>query len=242
MSDREVRTERSSDGAVSSRQATEYQEEYRVRPTDESGSSRREKVYEEEYRVRPSDTQGSARRGLDIPATLAGMVAALGSLIILAGLLSAILGAVGYQVGLEGNAKELSVGSAIAGAVALFVSFLIGGWSAARIARYRGPLHGVLTAVWFIVLAAALAALGAWFGAEYNLFEQLSLPHWFSADALTVGAIVSGLVAIALMLLGGWLGGKLGDRHDSDAVTIGRGEEVRVREGGLRTERDGTIR
>ena len=242
MSDREIRTERSSDGAVSSRQGTEYQEEYRVRPTDTSGSSSQTPAYEEEYRVRPSDTEGSARRGLDIPATLAGMVAALGSLILIAGLASAILGAIGYQVGLKGNAEELAVGSAIAGALALFISFLIGGWTAARIARYRGPLHGVLTAVWFIVLAALLAALGAWFGAEYNVFKGLALPQWFSADALTAGAIVSGLVALALMLLGGWLGGRLGDSHDSEAVTISRGEEVRVREGGLATERDGTIR
>jgi amino acid transporter len=229
MSDRELRSERSSEGAVSARGGNE-------------AVGRRETAYEEEYRVRPTDTSGSARRGLDIPATLAGMLAALGSLIILAGLLSAILGAVGYQVGLENNAQELSVGGAIAGAVALFISFLIGGWTAARIARYRGPLHGVLTAVWFILLAALLAALGASLGAEYNVFEKLALPQWFSTDALTVGAIISGLVAIALMLLGGWLGGRMGDRHDSDAVTIGRGEEVRVREGGLTTERDGTLR
>ncbi len=85
MTDREVRAEGSSDGAVSA-----------------TGT----KAYQEEYRAHPTDTSGSTRRGLDIPATLAGMVAALGSLIILAGLLSAILGAVGYQVGLEGSRRS----------------------------------------------------------------------------------------------------------------------------------------
>jgi MFS family permease len=233
VSDREPRAERPAEGAVSATGDPTYEEGYR---------STEGPTYEEEYRARPTDVSGSSRRGLNIPATLAGMLTALGSLVLLAGILSAILGAIGYQVGLKGNAQELSVGSAIAGAVALFIAFLIGGWAAARIARYRGPLHGVLTAVWFIVLAAVLAALGAWFGAEYNVFKNLALPQWFSADALTIGAIISGLVAIAIMLLGGWLGGRLGDRHDSDAVTISRGENVRVREGGLATERDGTIR
>ena len=172
-----------------------------------------------------------------MPATLAGMVATLGSLILIAGILSAILGAIGYQVGLEGNAEEFSVGSAVAGAVALFVSLLIGGWTAARIARHRGPAHGLIAAIWFLVLTALLAAFGAWFGAEFNLFKGLALPQWFSTDALTVGAIISGLVVIALILLGGWLGGRLGDRHGSETVAISHGEQVSVREGGLATER-----
>lgn len=52
----------------------------------------------------------TTRRGFDIPATLAGTLAALGSLILLAGLLGAALGAIGYQTGLQGNQEELSIG------------------------------------------------------------------------------------------------------------------------------------
>ncbi len=173
------------------------------------------------------------RRGLDIPATLAGMLAALGSLILLAGLLGAALGAIGYQAGLGGNREELSIGALVAGIVALFLAFLVGGWTAARIAGHDGPRHGLLTVLWFVLLAAILAGLGALLGSEYNLFQSLSLPQWFSSDALTIGAIVSGIVALAAMLLGGWLGGKLGDRDAADAVLIRKGERVTVREGGV---------
>ena len=175
----------------------------------------------------------TGRRGLDIPATLVGMLTALGSLILLGGLLGAALGAIGYQSGLEGNRDELSIGAVIAGMLALFLAFLIGGWTAARVARHDGPKHGLLTVVWFVLLAALLAALGALLGSEYNIFETLSLPQWFSSDAFTIGAIISGIVAIAVMLLGGWLGGKLGDRSAEDAVVIRKGEQVTVREGGV---------
>jgi uncharacterized membrane protein len=152
---------------------------------------------------------------------------------LLAGLLGAALGAIGYQAGLEGNRGELSIGALIAGMLALFLAFLIGGWTAARIARHDGPRHGLLTVLWFVLLAAILAGLGALLGSEYNVFQNLSLPQWFSSSALTIGAIVSGLVALVAMLLGGWLGGKLGDRHASDSVVIRRGERVTVRDGGV---------
>ena len=185
-----------------------------------------------EYGARRAEPVGE-RRGFDIPATLAGMLAALGSLILLAGLIGAILGAIGYQTGIAGNEEELSIGGLIAGMVALFLAFLIGGWTAARIARHSGIGHGLMTVLWFVLLAGLLAALGALVGSEYNLFAGLDVPQWFSSDALTAGAIISGVVALAVMLLGAWLGGRLGDLHASDAVVVGTGERVAVREGGL---------
>jgi hypothetical protein len=101
--------------------------------------------------------------------------------------------------------------------MALFVAWLIGGWVAGRIARYRGGLHGLLTAAWMIVLAAIVAALGAWFGAEFNVFQDVALPQWFSADALATGALISGIVAILAMLVGGWLGGRWAERSRESA-------------------------
>lgn len=203
-------------------------------PVTSSGSRR--VTSEGEYDARRAEPTGR-HRGIDIPATLAGMLAALGSLILLAGLLGAALGAIGYQTGLEGNRDELSIGGLIAGMLALFLAFLIGGWTAARIAQHDGPKHGLLTVLWFVILAAILAGLGALLGSEYNVFESLSLPQWFSSSALTIGAIISGIVALAAMLLGGWLGGKLGDRHASDSVVIRKGERVSVRDGGVLRDR-----
>ena len=68
--------------------------------------------------------------GIDIPASLVGMLTALSTVIILAGLVGAAFGVVGYQTGLE-NAEDLSIGSLIGGVAILFVAYLIGGWAAA---------------------------------------------------------------------------------------------------------------
>ncbi len=180
--------------------------------------------------VRVSDANGDvgvaeARHrfgGVDIPATLAGMLAALGTAVLLGGLLSGA-GAFGYQLGLKDAATKLSLGGLIGGLVTLFLAFLIGGWVAGRVARYSGALNGLLTALWFVLLAAATAALGAWAGDKYNVFSNVNLPQWFSRNAQGAAAILSGLVALAVMLGAGWLGGWLGERYHrrADSVVTG---------------------
>ena len=157
--------------------------------------------------------------GVDIPATLAGMLAALGTAVVLGGLLSGA-GAFGYQLGLEDAATKLSLGGLIGGLVTLFVAFLVGGWVAGRVARYNGGLNGLLTALWFVLLAAATAALGVWAGDKYNVFANVNLPQWFSRNARGATAILSGLAAVAVMLAAGWLGGWLGERYHRRADSV----------------------
>ena len=157
--------------------------------------------------------------GVDIPATLAGMLAALGAAVVLGGLLAGA-GTFGYQLGLEDAATKLSLGGLIGGLVTLFVAFLVGGWVAGRVARYNGGLNGLLTALWFVLLAAAMAALGAWAGDKYNVFANVNLPQWFSRNARGTAAILSGLVALAVMVGAGWLGGWLGERYHRRADAV----------------------
>src|SRR5829696_1667259 len=97
--------------------------------------------------------------------------------------------------------------------VALFLAYFVGGWAAARIARYDGVRNGLMTGVWTLLLAAILAVLGATLGSEYDVLSKVDLPNWFSRDALTAGAIVSGVVAVIAMFGGGALGGSRGDRY-----------------------------
>lgn len=159
--------------------------------------------------------------GIDVPASLVGMLTALAFLMLFAGLVGAAIGAVGYQTGLSGNEEELSLASVIGGLVALIAAYLLGGWTAARIARYNGPLNGALTGVWTVVLAAILAGLGAWLGSEYDVLRNVELPQWFSRDALTAGAIISGVVAVVAMIVAGALGGGWGERfHRRADATI----------------------
>jgi FtsH-binding integral membrane protein len=160
--------------------------------------------------------------GRDLPASLAGMLVALASLLLLAGLASAAIGTIAFQTGVEGNESELSLGALITAGVVIFLAFLLGGWAAGRMARYNGALNGFMVAVWFVVLGVVLAIVGAIADNTYNLFEDLrvaeaTLPNWFSVDDVTTGAIISSLAFVALMVLGAVLGGIWGTRMHTRA-------------------------
>jgi MFS family permease len=173
--------------------------------------------------------------GIDLPASLVGMLTALAFLVLFAGLVGAAIGAIGYQTGLSGNEEELSVASLVGGLVGLFLAYLLGGWTAGRIARYDGPLNGAMTGVWTLVLAAILGGLGAWLGSEYDVLRNVDLPQWFSRDALTAGAIASGVLAIAAMLVGGALGGAWGERfHRRADATIAETRPGGIERGAVR--------
>ncbi|NHC24689.1 hypothetical protein G6553_16105 [Nocardioides sp. IC4_145] len=187
-------------------------------------------------RAGDSDVVGaSRRRALDVPATLAGALAALGTLLLLSSLVGTI-GTIGFQRGVEG--RDLSIGGLVAGLVVLLLACLVGGWVAGRVAHARGPLHGLLAVVWLVVLAAVLAGLAALAGDDADVREKVGLPDWFSSDALGTAAVVTGVVALLLMLLGGWLGGRLADRHrhDGDVELVRTRRKVRTRQGGIDTE------
>jgi hypothetical protein len=154
---------------------------------------------------------GARRRGFDLPATIGGALAALGTLLLLSSLLGAAVGAIGFQTGV--GEQDLSVGGLVAGLLSLFLACLVGGWVAGRMARRKGGLHGLVAAGWLVLLAALLAALAAVAGDRYDVTERVGLPRWFDADAVAPVAIGTGLLALALMLLGGWLGGRIGGRH-----------------------------
>jgi ABC-type transport system involved in cytochrome c biogenesis permease subunit len=167
--------------------------------------------------------------GIDIPASLVGMLTGLAVLVLLGGLVGAGVGAIGYQTGLSGdNVEDISTASLIGGLVVLAIAYLIGGWTAGRIARYDGARNGLMTGVWTVVLAGALSALAAWLGSEYDVFANVELPQWFDRDAFTTAAIVSGAIAIATMLVAGLLGGLWGTRYHRLAdETILDAREVR---------------
>ena len=154
--------------------------------------------------------------GFDAGASLAGMLAALGVTVLLGGVLGGI-GTIGYQLDLERGTDQLSAGGLAGGLVTLLVAFLIGGWVAGRIGRYDGGRNGLMTAVWFILLAGALALLGAWLGDRYDVFGSLQVPHWFSDNATTTTAILTGVIAAVVMLGAGFVGGIVGARYHTRA-------------------------
>jgi uncharacterized membrane protein len=186
------------------------------------------------YRVdEKTEVVGAGRRKFDVPATIAGALTALGTFLVLTSLLAALGSTIGFDQGVDED--EIAIGSLIGALLALFLSCLVGGWVAGRIARHHEAKHGLVSPLWLLLLAAVLAGLGALVGDEFNVTEQVRLPDWFSRDALETGALISGLAALALMLLGGWLGGKLAARHHhTDPVHVVETKRaVRERPGGI---------
>lgn len=179
-----------------------------------------------------SGVHGAARPSFDLAATLGGLLAALGALVLLSGLLSAIIGATS-QTGADET--SLSVGAAIGALIALFLALLAGGWVAGRMARHHGAKHGLTTALWMILLVALLAGLGAVLGSRFDIMDRLGLSQVVGGDGGTI-ALITALVALGVMLLGGWLGGRLGGRHHS----AGAVEVVETRHG-VAEERGGII-
>lgn len=177
-------------------------------------AERRDVVAAERPVVHPIVAARERFGGIDLPASLVGMLTALAMVVLLGGLIAAAIGEIGYQTGLGGdNVNDISLASLIGGVAVLFVSYLIGGWTAGRIARYDGARNGLMTAVWTLVLAAVLSGLAAWLGNEYDVLANRDMPQWFNRDAVTTVAIVSGAAAIAAMVLGGLLGGLWGTRY-----------------------------
>ena len=162
--------------------------------------------------------------GFDVGASIAGALAALGVTVLLGGLLGGI-GTIGYQLDLERGTDELSAAGLAGGLVTLIVAFLVGGWVAGRIARYDGGRNGLMTAVWFILAAFALALLGAWLGDRYDVFADLQVPQWFSDNATTTVAVISGVVTALVMLAAGFVGGLIGARYHARADAYLAAEE-----------------
>ena len=150
--------------------------------------------------------------GIDIPASLVGMLTGFSTTLILAGLIGAALGAVDYKTGLEADAKDIAIGTMIGAVAVLFVGFFVGGWAAGRMARYDGARNGFAAGIWALILAAILAAPG-WISGDYDIFRNVDLPQWLSTDEFTTYAIITGIAAIAAIFVGAVLGGLWGERY-----------------------------
>ncbi len=174
----------------------------------------------------PVEVVGVRQRfgGIDVGASIAGALAALGVTVLL-GAIAGSIGTIGYQLDVERGTDTLSAGGLAVGLVILAAAFLVGGWVAGRIGRYDGGRNGLLAAVWFIVVAAILGGAGAWLGDKYDVFRDLPVPQWFHDSNTTAVAIVSGIVAAIVMLAAGFLGGVVGTRYHERADAYLMSEE-----------------
>lgn len=171
--------------------------------------------------------------GIDTPAALGGLLAMIGALAFLTAIIGAGAGGLAFQlnaIDIEGNLQEIEIAGMVLAGVIVFVSALLGGWVAGRMANFNGIMNGIGAAVWFLLLVAIFAALGAWVGAEYNAFQRAGLPDWFGqldVDDMTTDVIIASIVGIAALIAGAAVGGAIGEAHNrklTAALTDDRSE------------------
>jgi len=186
--------------------------------------------------------------GVDLPAALAGTMAALGLSLLLGGALAAA-GLLRYGEDAAGvtDRTSLATGAAVSALVIALLSVAFGAWVAGRMARYDGGRNGVLTALLFIIALAGLSAAGLGLGEETTDGDLgVRLGDLTDSDAFGPLGIAGALGAIALLLLTGWFFGRLGSRYHrkADAFIAGTRQgaiatadsrvHVQDRPGGLR--------
>jgi hypothetical protein len=154
--------------------------------------------------------------GLNWGAAFFGWLVAVGMGVIL----TAIVAAAGAAIGLtDANAASDNAGTigVVGGALLIAISFIAyycGGYVAGRMSRFDGGRQGF--GVWALGLIVTLlvAAAGAIFGDQYNVFENLNLPRIpLNASDITTGGIIALAAIFVATLIGAILGGKLGERY-----------------------------
>jgi hypothetical protein len=145
-------------------------------------------------------------------SVLGGWIATIGAMALVSPAVAGVL------VGM--NIANNEVAPAVPVVIGIFVSYLIGGYVAGRMAGYRTSWHGMLTAFFslFVLLVLVLVSYGAANGAfagigVNNLTDLVPGAAGLNVDslgnALTFGALLGFLAAI----FGGWLGGVLAPSH-----------------------------
>jgi hypothetical protein len=188
-------------------------------------------------RTQPDDLRdsglGEARSrfgGIDVPAALAGMLAAFG-LAVLLGAATAALEAVRHDQG--ARVSSLWTAGGVATAAILVIALLVGGWVAGRMARYDGTGNGWMAGFLFALVVGGVGGAGKWADDRWNLLQGVQAPSWL-ASPTRVSELGVALVGIAAVLLVGGLGGALGARYH-------RGADEVIATAPALAERDGLV-
>jgi hypothetical protein len=102
---------------------------------------------------------------------------------------------------------ELTATLVVISSVSGFLSYLIGGYTAAKTARYSGGKHGALTAVFGLIVGVILAIILSLVGVAFA--EGVGVPP--AAFGPTGAAWAAGLILFLVNLFGAFVGGKLGE-------------------------------
>ena len=151
-------------------------------------------------------------------SVILGWLAALGTSLLLSGIVGATVGAIYSALGGSSAATGGGIAGLIGVLLTLLIAFYIGGYVAGRMASRSGVKHGLLVPLLALIITVILAIIGAAVGA--SSIDQLSgvtLPGPAGRPAQNVpqqglGTIlsVSGILALLFPFIGGALGGGRG--------------------------------
>lgn len=217
---REGATRESPSGEVTSPRGGPEDEGKRViRPARARGDEDDDVPYTREERLR--EVYG----GVDWLASFIGSVFALlcaGVLLLLfSGL---VLGPLGFTLDLRGREIDTAIiiGLVVVG-VTLLISYFVGGYIAGRLVRFDGGRNGAATVGWSVLLIIIFGFFGAVllgsflpdsvFGVVQGFLQNTVIPT--AGGLFELGLVGAGIAvgALLLMLLGGFLGGRLGNRY-----------------------------
>ncbi|WAP52046.1 hypothetical protein OL239_01595 [Arthrobacter sp. ATA002] len=160
--------------------------------------------------------------GVKIGSAFFGWLAAAGTTVLLSAIATAFGAALlANNVDAAGEATSNPEGAGIAGVIILmvvqFVAYFCGGYVAGRMARFNGIKQGVAVWAWGIVIAVALALIGAIAGSQLDINAQLNTYPQLSGDntaAAVISAVIAALVALGGAILGGLAGMRFHRRVD----------------------------
>ncbi|MDQ4142142.1 MAG: YrzE family protein [Actinomycetota bacterium] len=158
----------------------------------------------------------AARGGVSIATILTGALVAFGAFFLLSSIVGAVLSNTGVSADelAQGDAVDAGIAGGIALLVALFLSFLWGGYTAGRMGRGSGFLNGLLVPIGTIVLAVLVGGITWALGAseEFNVAnptQQLQVDGDYTSIEYGIGLAA---ITIGVMFLASILGGILGSR------------------------------
>jgi hypothetical protein len=192
------------------------------------------------HSTRPSDTDQPATVTTTRPggfywgSDFIGFAVALFFTIVFFGIVGAIVGTVGYQMGapvpkvggpISNTTQTLGIGGLVGGLIALFLAYLIGGYTAGRMARFDGAKNGVGVVIWTVVVAIILGVIGGVLGNRFNVANQIHLN--VNTTTMTRAGLISLAVTLVVMLIAASIGGMMGSnfhrRLDRDAGIVYEG-------------------